>query len=138
VIFIDTNILLYSTSPDPSLAERRRIAIDLLDAERCALSVQVLNEFVWQATHPRRVDRLTLAHAIALVDAWRRHRIESVDLALFDAGHEIARQTNYSWWDCLVIAAANRAGCDRLMSEDMHHGHVIGGVRIENPFIGLG
>ncbi len=38
-----------------------------------------------------------------------------------------------SYWDAVVIAA-EAAGCDRLLSEDMVHGQKIGLVRIENPF----
>jgi predicted nucleic acid-binding protein len=26
------------------------------------------------------------------------------------------------------------AGCERLLTDDLQHGRVIGGVRIENPF----
>jgi predicted nucleic acid-binding protein len=32
-------------------------------------------------------------------------------------------------------AAAEQAGARRLLSEDLQHGQVIAGVRIENPFI---
>ena len=38
-------------------------------------------------------------------------------------------------YDSLIIAAALEAGCDTLYSEDMQHGQVIEGIRIENPFL---
>jgi hypothetical protein len=54
--FLDTNILLYSISRDPAEMERRQRAVDLLDLNDGALSVQVLQEFYVQATRPSRPD----------------------------------------------------------------------------------
>ena len=41
-----------------------------------------------------------------------------------------------SFYDALIVQAAVVSGCQRVLSEDMQHGAVYGGVRIENPFIG--
>jgi predicted nucleic acid-binding protein len=38
-------------------------------------------------------------------------------------------------WDALIIEAAARGGCDRLLTEDLGHGDVIRGVRVVNPFL---
>jgi predicted nucleic acid-binding protein len=38
------------------------------------------------------------------------------------------------FWDALIIAAARKAGADRILTEDLNTGQVISGVRIENPF----
>jgi predicted nucleic acid-binding protein len=35
------------------------------------------------------------------------------------------------------VAAALKAGCTILYTEDMQHGQVVEGLRIENPFLGL-
>jgi predicted nucleic acid-binding protein len=35
----------------------------------------------------------------------------------------------------LIVQAAALSGCQRLLTEDMQHGAVIRGVRIENPFV---
>ena len=35
----------------------------------------------------------------------------------------------------LVVAGAIEGGCDRLLTEDLQHGQVIEGLRIENPFL---
>ena len=58
--FIDTNILLYSISRDPTEASKRDIAVALLDAENIALSVQVLQEFYVQRHAPRGRTRLPM------------------------------------------------------------------------------
>jgi len=35
----------------------------------------------------------------------------------------------------LIIASALDAGCRTLYTEDLQHGQVVEGVRIENPFL---
>ena len=132
--FVDTNVLIYSISPKPEEQRKRKIACVILDERSCALSVQVLNEFMWQATHVRRPDRVSLDDALSMVAAWRRHPVQPLDLGLFDAAPKIHALTNYAWWDCMIIAAARATGCDTIATEDMQHGRIIDGVRIENPF----
>ena len=39
-----------------------------------------------------------------------------------------------SFWDALVVVAVEKARCDRLVTEDLNHGQIIRGVRVENPF----
>lgn len=39
-----------------------------------------------------------------------------------------------SFWDALVLQAARQSGCAELLTEDLHAGALIGGVRIVNPF----
>ena len=39
-----------------------------------------------------------------------------------------------SYWDALIIAAAEAASCEIVWSEDMNDGQVYGGVTVRNPF----
>ncbi len=48
---------------------------------------------------------------------------------------EIKDRHQYHFYDALIIAAALEAGCERLYSEDLSHGQMIGALRIENPFL---
>ena len=48
---------------------------------------------------------------------------------------QIRLDTNYSFYDSLVIAAAQLSGCGTLYSEDMQHQQLVGGMRIVNPFL---
>lgn len=132
--FADTNILLYSVSEHPEEFEKRDVARASLARTISTLSVQVLNEFVWRAAHPRRGSPLAQASIERLTTEWSSKDVQTLDLAIFQLAWTVSRRTNYQWWDCLIVAAAIQSGCDVLYSEDMHHGHVIDGVRIENPF----
>ena len=132
--FLDTNVLLYSISPDPAEAAKREQAIALLEQDEGALSVQVLQEFYVQATRPTRPGRLSHQLAVELIDAWRRFAVQDMTLPLLDSALRIKAVHQLSFWDCAIVAAAHTLGCRLLHSEDMAHGLAIEGVRIVNPF----
>jgi predicted nucleic acid-binding protein len=132
--FFDTNVLLYSISTDPAEAAKRERAIALLDGNAGALSLQVLQEFYWQATRITRRDRLSHDIAAALIRAWSRFRVQEIDLPILNAALEITAAHGFSYWDSAIIAAAQALGCRELYSEDMSHGRQVEGVLIINPF----
>jgi predicted nucleic acid-binding protein len=39
-----------------------------------------------------------------------------------------------SFWDALLIAAAESANCTELLTEDLNDGQIINGIKIKNPF----
>jgi predicted nucleic acid-binding protein len=49
---------------------------------------------------------------------------------------DLQMETRYSFYDCLVLAAALQTGADVLYSEDLQHNQLLGGtLRIVNPFL---
>lgn len=131
--FVDTNVLLYLTPLGFEEPAKRERALTILESG-CTLSVQVLNEFVNQAIRSIRNDGFPVGRLSELVDTFRVFPIVTLDLNVFDTALSLRQRVNYHWYDCLIVAAAITAGCDLLYSEDMQHGRVIDGVRIENPF----
>ncbi len=125
---------MYSISRDPAERGKRERALELLDRDGVALSVQVLQEFYVQATRATRPDRLPHDTAAGLVVAWTRFRVQALDLRMLAAALEITKAYGYSYWDSAIIAAARALGCAELYTEDMAHGHRIDGVTIVNPF----
>ena len=81
---------------------------------------------------------MSASDARTLTEAWCKGDVQTLDVTVFRRARDVAARTNYDWWDCLIIAAASVAGCDVLYTDNMQHGHVIDGVRIENPFRDLG
>ena len=132
--FIDTNILLYSISRDPTETRKREIAIGLLDNEDVALSVQVLQEFYVQATHATRSDALPHDIAIGLLRTWLRFKVQEITLPIMMSALEIRTIYKLSYWDAAIVAAARALGCRELFSEDFSHGREVEGVIINNPF----
>ena len=87
--FLDTNILLYSISRHPAEASKRDRAIDLLERDEGALSVQVLQEFYVQATRPTRPDPLPHDIAAGLIRTWPRFRVQETWLSILTGALEI-------------------------------------------------
>jgi predicted nucleic acid-binding protein len=48
---------------------------------------------------------------------------------------EIQERNQLSFWDAMILATAVQGGAETLLSEDMNHGQVIEGIRVENPFL---
>jgi predicted nucleic acid-binding protein len=46
-----------------------------------------------------------------------------------------SQEASLSLWDALIVEAALAAGADRLLTEDLQHGQVFDGMRVENPFL---
>lgn len=134
MVFLDTNVLLYSISTAPAERTKRQRALQLLDADKVGLSVQVLQEFYVQATRPTRADRLPHDIAAGLISAWTRFRVQSVNMRVLANALQITQAHGLSYWDSAIVAAAQALGCNLLYSEDMQDGRQIGGLTIVNPF----
>jgi predicted nucleic acid-binding protein len=59
----------------------------------------------------------------------------SIDPALVKDAIELSRSAQVSYWDGLILAAATRGGCRRLLTEDLNDGQTIGSIQVENPFL---
>ena len=132
--FLDTNVLLYSISKNPSEAPKRDRAIALLDDDSSAISVQVLQEFYVQATRPGRGDAIPHELAAGLIEAWTRFRVQDMNLEVLRAALAVRRKYGFSFWDSAIVAAALSLGCDRIYTEDLTHGQEIDGLTVMNPF----
>ncbi len=135
--FVDTNVLLYSISTEPAESGWADVASGLLDSADLALSVQVLQEFYVQATHPKRSDALSHQDAAALVATWLRYPVQETTVQLMRAAATCAERWRISYWDAAVVEAARTLGCSQLLTEDLNDGQDFAGVVVVNPFIRL-
>lgn len=120
----------------PVEARKADIALELLDHDDVAVSVQVLQEFYVQATRPTRGRRLSHAEAVALVEAFLRFRVQELTPALMLNAIAASQRFRISYWDAAIIEAARGLGCRVVLSEDLSHGADYAGVRVEDPFRG--
>ena len=132
--FVDTNIALYAVSVMPEDAAKRRIARQLLEQPELAVSVQVLQEFYFRATHSRGRFRLSPDAAMAFLGPLLRYPVQSVTTDVFRAAVSISQRFQISYWDGAILAAARALGCEAVYSEDLNHGQDYGGIRVINPF----
>ena len=134
--FVDSNILVYlfDHSAKTKQASAAQLIERLWNSGTACLNVQVLQEFFVSVT--RKVPRpLSSAEALERVrefSAWRVFAPGAPDVA---TAIEIHRQTNLSFWDAMIVQAASELGCDLIWSEDLSNGHLVRGVRIQNPFV---
>lgn len=133
-VFLDTNVLVYFFDLDEP--DKRDVARSLLRKPSpldLVISTQVLLEFYSVVTRKLR-DRMTDEDAAAAVERLSALPVVATDAALVRAGISISRRVHVSVWDGMIVAAATAAGCDRLLTEDLSHGQVVGSVTVENPF----
>jgi predicted nucleic acid-binding protein len=132
--FVDTNVLLYAVSTGPDEKRKARIALDLLDSEDLALSVQVLQEFYVQAIRLKKSGSLTHEQAVLLIEAFLRFPVQETTVHLVRASLDAKDRYQISYWDSAIIEAARALGCDTILSEDLTDGRDYDGVKVENPF----
>lgn len=60
----------------------------------------------------------------------------SVTAATIVRASEISEVWRISFWDAMILAAAEQIGAEQLLTEDLNAGEKIAGVEIVNPFFG--
>ena len=133
--FVDTNILLYRVSSDPSEAQKQSVAAEILSARDLCLSVQVLQEFYVQATRASRSDALTHNQACALIQSWQRYAVLPLTMELMENALMAKERWQLSYWDAAILEAARASQCEQLLSEDLNDGQDYAGVGVVNPFL---
>ena len=133
--FVDTNILAYAH--DATEHAKQQIASELIAAmwgsRSGVLSTQVLQEFYVVSTRKFRRP-LSRKQARALVAAYGTWETVRIDMPLIVAASDLEERHRMSFWDAMIVVAAQHAGASRVLSEDLQPGRRFGGVRIENPF----
>jgi predicted nucleic acid-binding protein len=132
--FVDTNILLYAVSNAVQDQPKSRVALEILESDDLALSVQVLQEFYVQATRTSRSDRLNHGQATLLIESFLRFPVQELTVGNMQTALAAKERYQLSYWDAANIEAARALGCETVLSEDLNHGQNYGGVRVMNPF----
>lgn len=134
-VFVDTNVLLYARDAGEAAKQPRAAAwLEYLWREQLGrTSVQVLSEYYVNVTRK-------LAPGLAPDEAWDDVQAlltwhpQPVDDVLLRRGREVELRYRLSWWDSLVVGAAQLQGCTVLLTEDLQDGAVFGGVAVRSPF----
>jgi len=137
-IFVDTNILLYSrdaSEPEKQMIASARLA-ELWETRDGRLSVQVLNEYFVNVTRKLKPG-LSPEEAWDDIEALSAWNPLPIDMTILTRSFAVQRRYQLSWWDSMIVAAAEAAGCTRILSEDLSHGVSYFGITVENPFVEL-
>lgn len=135
--FVDTNILVYAHDAAAGVKHERARALveDLWRSRSGVVSTQVLQELSVsvrkKAAHPLGV--LETRELVSDYLAW--HVVVNDGDAVLGA-LDLEARYRVSFWDALIIHAAQAAGADTLYSEDLSDGQRYGDVRVVNPLTG--
>lgn len=131
--FLDTNILVYSF--DHSAPDKRKHALEIIyQTDTWLISWQVVQEFSNVALHrfAKPMPTKDLADYLRLI-LLPRCRVMPTG-QLYEQALRIQTQTQYRFYDSLIVASALVSGADTLYSEDLQADRFIGKLRIVNPF----
>ena len=60
--------------------------------------------------------------------------VVQISIPLILGAIDISIKDDLSFWDSLILSAANDTECIVVYSEDLNNGQIIGGTKILNPF----
>jgi predicted nucleic acid-binding protein len=134
--FVDTNILVYAHDRSTGVKHERaqRLLEQLWDSGKGVLSTQVLQELCInlrrKAGNPLPVEEVR--RLIREYSTWEvvTNTPESVLDAL-----EIEMRYKTSFWDALILQAAEFSGASILYSEDLATGQRYGSIQVVNPLL---
>lgn len=133
-VFVDTNVFVYLFDRDARVKRARAAALVEEEAEAIVISTQVLQEFYVTVT--RKLGKpLPEPEAGAAVRRLAALSVVDTDVDLVLAAVTSSRRHRISYWDALIVEAALRGECRRLLTEDLQHGRRFGDLTVENPFL---
>jgi len=133
--FIDTNVIVYAH--DKKYPHKQIKAQELIFngmREACAvISAQVLSEFFVTVTKKTKQNFSAAAakHEIMLLSYLQ---VVDIDFDLVIRALSIKELYQLSYWDSLILSAAERSDCSILYSEDLSNGQKYGEVECIDPF----
>jgi len=132
---VDTNVLVYAHDRDAGdrHVQARQALEDLWASDLGVLSTQVLQELYVNVTGKIRspISRLHAREIVEQYAAWPVHVVQPRDI--LSASH-LQEQRSVSFWDALIVVAAQAMEAHVLLSEDLQTGEDIDGLRIQSPF----
>lgn len=135
LVFVDTNVLLYQwDATEPAKQERAAAWMKhLWRTKRGRLSHQVLAEFYVTATQKLKPGMAPPAAQwnVRTLLAWDP---VAPNGRLYERAWSVQARFRTSWWDALIVAAAQTAGCRTLLSEDLQDGQQLEDLWVANPF----
>lgn len=134
--FVDTNILIYAhdTAAGDKHLKAKAVVEALWRSGSGVVSTQVLQELCVNVRRKakRPLDVKATRELISDYLAWPVvvNSEESVVAAL-----DLEERHQISFWDALIVHAAQTADADILYSEDLADGQMYGAVRVVNPLV---
>ena len=133
-VFFDSNVLIYVVDDRDSVKQKKAIEIitKSIDSENGTISTQSLQEF-YNATTKKLLCTPEKAKEYAKNFA-SSFDVQQISPDMIFNAIDISTANKISFWDSLIVSAAQDSGCVIVYSEDLNDGQIINGVKILNPF----
>ena len=134
--FVDSNVFVYALDRNatPKQKKARRIVADAFAARAAyRISSQVLAEFSSVAIRKLGIGTPLL---LSLLAEMGKISHAAIDNALVSRAVEIQGIYGIQYYDAQIVAAAERIGCDSILTEDLNDGQMYCGIMAVNPFKG--
>jgi len=137
-VFVDTNVVVFRHSAlDTAKQARADSWYTLLWHLRMGrVSFQVLQETYSALTRKLR-PAVPESDAQAIVRGLTAWNPVPINRSILERAWLLQARNSISWWDALIVAAAQFSGCAILLTEDLQHGQVFDSVRVIDPFDSL-
>ena len=135
-VFVDSDVLIYRR--DRADEKKNDKATEWLEflwrTQFGRLSTQVLEEFYITATQrlDPKVPKETARQDVRDLMSWKP---VAWDAKLIADAWSAQDRYKTSWWDSLIVAAAQSAGCRILLTADLPDGQAFDSLEVVNPFI---
>lgn len=134
--FVDTNILVYAHDRSTGVKhERAQMLLEQLwDSGKGVLSTQVLQELCINLRR-KAGNPLPVEEVRRLIREYSTWEVVTNTPASVLGALEIEMRYKTSFWDALILHAAEHAGASILYSEDLAAGQRYGSIQVVNPLI---
>ena len=132
-IFIDTNILVYSLDDFDSTKKEqaRKLLRQITENHNGVISTQVLQEFYVATTKKLHCDPVIVK---GIINQIANFEVVSITPELVTKAVDCSILNRISYWDALIVSAAQIGDCRFLLTEDLQEDQEFGTVQILNPF----
>ena len=134
MIFLDTNVLNYALLSQDIQKRKKamKILAMALSSHDFAISHQVLSECANVLFKKGNMEASKVIQCLGYLQ--HIGNIVPLDIQIVKRAVEIKSLYGLQFYDAQIVAAAERAECSEIWSEDFGEGQVICGIRFQNPF----
>jgi len=128
--FVDSNVWLYAFMDEES--PKHAPANALIGQPDIVLSTQVVNEVCNNLIRKAGYNEAEIQQTLQNFE--NRYPILDINIPIIRQASILRTAYRLSYWDSIILATAQDAGCSIVYSEDMQDGLKIGLMTIRNPF----
>jgi predicted nucleic acid-binding protein len=134
--FVDTNILVYTQdlAAGDKCPRAQALTRELWEDRSGVISTQVLQE-LYLALRRKLKSPISAAEAAEILRDYSEWDVVVNNRESIFRAIDIETRFKISFWDALILQAAETAGAKTIFSEDLSPGGRYAGMQVANPFI---